>query len=91
MVEKLKIPEGSKIKFELHGAGNIQIVKTAEANEDMEIISNSILLIDNGLFCVNNVNSFRKINDREFVVEIYLQDALVVKDSIFYNSLSDLD
>lgn len=88
---KFVIPEGSKVHFELHGVSSYDIIKTAEAYEDMEVLSNAILLIDDGLFCTDSINPVQKINDTEFKVIVWLQDAFIVKGDCFYSSLNDLD
>lgn len=57
----------------------------------MEILSNAILLIDDGLYCTDSVRPVEKIKDREFKIIIWLQDVFVVKNDYFYSSISEAD
>lgn len=85
------IPEGSIIQFALRGAGGNDTIKTAEAYKDMEVLSNTILLIDGEIYCTDNIKPVEKIKENEFKIIICLQDACVVKESYFYNSISEAD
>ncbi|WP_039245724.1 hypothetical protein [Clostridium novyi] len=89
MDNKFIIPAGSIVQFELQGVGDNDIIKTAEVYGDMEVLSNAILLIDDGLYCTDNINPVEKIKENEFKIVIWLQDAFIVKDSYFYKSISD--
>jgi len=91
MNNKFTIPEGSIVQFELRGVGGNDIIKTAEVYEDMEVLSNSILLIDTGLYCIDNVNPVEKIKENEFKIIVWLQDAYIAKESYFYDSISKAD
>lgn len=92
MNSKLIIPEGSKIRFELRGVGNSNdIIKTAEVYENMEIWGNTILIIDDGLYCTDSINPVEKINKNEFKIIIWFQDALIVKDDCLYKSLDNVN
>ncbi|EQC1535634.1 hypothetical protein AL714_13270 [Clostridium botulinum] len=91
MNNKFIIPEGSIVQFELRGVGGNDIIKTAEVYENMEVLSNTILLIDEGLYCTDNIKPVKKIKENEFKIIIWLQDAYVVKGNCFYNSISEAD
>lgn len=91
MENKFVIPEGSKVVFELQGCGSDGIIKRAEIYKDMEVLSNAIVIIEGGLYCTDNINPVKKINDNEFKIIVWLQDAYVVKESYFYSSLSDAE
>lgn len=88
---KFIIPEGAKVNFELHGVGSDYIVKTAEVYEDMEVLSGAILVIEDGLYCTDNRKPVEKINDTEFKIIVWIQDAFAVKGDYFYSSISDVD
>lgn len=85
------IPEGSKVKFKLHGVGSDDIFKTCEANNDIEVEGNSITMIDNGLFCTDGSKPVEQIDEETFVVNVWLQDAYYVRDDMFFSSISDAD
>lgn len=91
MENKFIISEGSIVHFELHGVSDNDIIKTAEVYSDMEVLSNAILLIDDGLYCTDIARPVEKIKDREFKIIIWLQDAFVVKNDYFYSSISEAD
>lgn len=91
MENKFIIPEGSIVQFELRGVGGNDIIKTAEVYSDMEVLSNTILIIDDGLYSTDNINPVEKIKENEFKIIIWLQDAFIVKGDYFYSSISDLD
>ncbi|APU87257.1 hypothetical protein [Clostridium botulinum] len=60
MNNKFIIPEGSIVQLELRGVGGNDIIKTAEIYENMEVLSNAILLIDGGLYCTDNIKPVEK-------------------------------
>jgi len=82
------IPEGSKVLFELQGTGSNDIIKKAEVYEDMEVISNAILLIEGGLYSTDSIKPVEKMNDNEFKIIIWLQDAFIARGDYFYSSIS---
>jgi hypothetical protein len=59
MENKFIIPEGSKVIFELQGCRSDGIIKGAEVYEDMEVLSNAIVLIEGSLYCTNNIKGQR--------------------------------
>lgn len=91
MDDKFMIPEGSKVSFELNGVGGNYIIKTAEAYEDIEVLSNAILFVDNGIYCTDSITPVEKLRDKEFKIIIWIQDAYTVNNGYFYSSLSDAD
>lgn len=86
MDNKSIIPEGSIVQFELRGVSGNDIIKTAEVYEDMEVLSDTILLINGGLYCTDSIKPVKKIKEKEFKIIVWLQDALIVKDNYFYES-----
>lgn len=85
------IPENSKVQFKLHGVGSDDIIKTCEASKDIEVVGDAITFIDNGLFVTSPGNPVEKVDDKTFIVNVWLQDAYCVKDNMFYESISDAD
>jgi hypothetical protein len=85
----IKIPEGSKIKVVLKGCGSDSVIANAVLTRDIEIVANSITLIDGNLLCTDSVFPVEQIAEDEFQINCYLQDAYTVKDGFFYESLSD--
>ena len=84
------IPEGAIVLFELHGVGKVDIIKKVETHVDVMVESNAILIIDSTLFCTD-INPVEKMSDEEFKIKIWLQDAHVVENDYFYESVSDID
>lgn len=91
MNSKFIIPEGSKVLFELHGVGSIDTIKKVETHVDVMVESNAILIIDSDLYCTDIMNPVEKVSDEEFKINIWLQDAHVVENDYFYESVSDID
>ena len=65
MENKFIMLEGLKVIFELQGCASDGIIKRAEVYKDMEALSNTIVLIEGGLYCTDNIKPVEKINDNE--------------------------
>ena len=85
------IPEGALVLFELHGVGNVDVIKKVQAHIDVTVERDSILIIDSTLFCTDSINPVEKLSDAEFKINIWLQDAHVVENDCFYESVDDID
>ena len=84
------IPEGSKVSFKLHGYGNPYIIKKCEANSDIQLYPNSIVMIDGGLYSMSLTLPLDINSEGEYIVDLYVQDAYCVKENMFYQSTSDV-
>ena len=87
-MKSLDIPEGSKVIFKLKGVGSDTTVKECETYSPIKVEPNTILLIDNGLFCTDSFHPIVK-DGGIYVVNVWLQDAYCVKGDMFYQSVSD--
>lgn len=81
------IPEGSKVTFKIDGIHE----RTGETHCDCEIENDSIAMIEGVLACTKSDNSVEKINDNEYVVNCYLQDAVGIHGSVVFDSTSNID
>ena len=91
MSDKFVIPEGATVSFELHGVGSIDTIKKVQAHIDVTVERDSILIIDSTLFCTDSINPVEKLSDTEFEINIWLQDAYIVENDCFYESVGDID
>lgn len=57
-----------------------------EVNSDFELEINTIMIHENYLCCVDNIY---KRKDGNIIIEVYMQDAVVVKNKIIYKSIFD--
>jgi hypothetical protein len=85
----LKINEGSKVMFKLHGCGSDDIIKTCTADKGMVIHSDSITLIDGGLYCTDSIQPVEEIDDETYIINIWIQDAYCVTNDTLYESIND--
>ena len=91
MRNRFLIPEGAIVLFELHGVGSVDTIKKIQAHIDVTVERNAILIIDSTLYCTDIQNPVEKVNDEEFKINIWLQDAHVVENDYFYESVGDID
>ena len=91
MGKKLVIPDGANILFEICGIGNPHIFTTARLYGDMEIMRNTLLMIDGALYCTDSINPVEHIKGADFKVRVWIQDAYVIQDGWLYKSVNDVD
>lgn len=53
---------------------------------DVEIVENSIILVDGGLYCIERI---RQIAEGYYEFDVYWQDAVLAKDGKLFESASD--
>lgn len=83
-MQKINLSQGDKINFKLDGEDY-----TTEAwSDDLELVSNSLIVINNTLCCTGNIT---KINEHSYEVQCFYQDALIVQDEYYYGKQSELD
>lgn len=87
--DKFIIPEKSIIHFELRGVSYNDLIKTVESYNDMEVLGDSLIIIDDGLYCTDSIKPVERIKENEFKIIIWLQDAYLVKESYLYSSISE--
>jgi len=83
-MNKIILLQGDKINFELDGEDYITEVWV----DDLELVSNSLIVINNTLCCTGNII---KINEHSYEVQCFYQDAFIVQDNYYYGKQSELD
>lgn len=57
-------------------------------NREIELIENSIILVDGGLYSIDRI---RYVRDKYYEVDVYWKDAVLAKDGKLFESASDND
>lgn len=83
------IPEGSSIIVQDHSF-NIKNVPV-EATADIEVVENQIMLIDGYLCCTIEYSPVKDLGNGIYQIDVYAQDALVIRDGHMYKDMSDAE
>lgn len=82
----MKIPEGSKIIIKDHSYHTS--FEPVEAYEDLDIEPDAITMLDGWLCSIDGV---RKTDEYTFEIDVYAQDAVLIKDGYMKQSAMESD
>ena len=83
------IPEGSSIIVQ-DRSFNIKNAPV-KATADIEVVENQIMLIDGYLCCTIEYLPVKDLGNGIYQIDIYAQDALVIRDGQMYKDMSDAE
>ena len=83
------IPEGSRIIIR-DNSFNIKH-SPVETATDIDVVENQLMMFNGYLCCTSSYNPVVRLEDELYQVNVWAQDALIVKDECIYKSISDAE
>lgn len=83
------IPEGSSVIIQ-DRSFNIKNAPV-EAATDIEVVANQIMLIEGYLCCTIEYAPVKDLGNGTYQIDVYAQDALVIRDGHMYKDMSDAE
>lgn len=84
-----ELPEGANIEIILLGCGSNDVIAKAVLDRTFEVKGNALIMVNGGLYSTDNITPVEQIDENNFKVYCYIQDAYKVDKNVMSPSITE--